>query len=272
MKKYHYIIAVLGLMMMTACKKTGGDIQQLPQGPPPQIATIKQTMASNQAYDLTKEFVYDTQNRLKEVKHSGMQSANIIERYSYNGILVQYKQYIGTAETVYTTVDYKLNSDGRTEKAYTPHYNSSSLYEYNSAGYITRVNFVIGASGSGHQIYHYSNGNVLDSISGYFADGTKGYVHVFTYETGKNNTIDNENKGLYILGRSQAAPLKKRILYDYNYPFKEGIRFKYYELDYTYEYDHNNRIKKHTAVQTLHGSNGSSQSYVKEVMEYTYKQ
>lgn len=60
-------------------------------------------------------------------------------------------------------------------------------------------------------------------------------------------------------------------MFYYNLPGMQGIRFKNAEIDYTYEYDNNNRIKKHSAVETQYNANGTSLYFIKEVIEYRYK-
>lgn len=54
--------------MLAACKKNNSNVEPSPQGTPALLASTKQTIAGGQAYNLTKEFIYDAQNRLKELK------------------------------------------------------------------------------------------------------------------------------------------------------------------------------------------------------------
>ena len=272
MKKKISIIVAMSLLTTTACKKNTDSVAPQPNGTLPLIASIKQTMFSNQVYDLKKEFVYDSVNRLKEVKHSGANTSNVTEKYAYSGSSVQYRHYISGAETLSAAINYTLNGEGKATILVAPYFNASNVNEYNSAGYITRVNYLSNNKGTGFQLYHYRAGNILDSISGFGAEGDKKYVHVFTYEAGKKNTISDENRGLQMLGKVHEAPVKKRTMFSYDIISREGERLKYFELDYNYDYDNNGRIKKHTVVQTQYSyPSGSSQSYIKEVMEYTYK-
>jgi hypothetical protein len=262
------IFTALVFLVLAACKK---NTDLAPAKPAPLLATIKHTMQSNQPYDITRQFIYDSSNRLIEVIHSGKNTADAKEKYTYAGNKILYRHYVGTSETLSAALDYTLNDQGRAEKTYSPHFNQTSINEFNSDGYITRINYLFNTTAAGFQRHHYGAGHLLDSITGFAADGTLKYVHVFTYEPGKQNTISDENKGLAALGRATPAPVRRRTLYVYDQPGKDGIRMKYYELDYSYEFDGQGRIKKHTTVQTQYGSNGSSQSYIREVMEYTYK-
>jgi hypothetical protein len=274
MKKI-FLPAALAAILLVSCKKDKYTIPAPPppQGPPPQIATVKQTIHNNQAYDLTKEFVYDMEGRLKEVKYSGSEGQGTNEKYTYTGNAVMYQYFTGGAEAGSARVNYALTGNNLAGMSVNPYFNTSSLYAYNGNGYLARVNFLSNGAAAGAEVYHYSSGNVLDSMSGFSSGNAKQYVHIYTYETGKRNTIGDGNRGIKILGKNQAAPLKKKTLYTYQLPGNTGIRVKFCETDYTYEYDSEGRIKKHTAVYTpYYHSGGAGQSYTLEVMEYTYKQ
>jgi hypothetical protein len=273
MKKIFFPAALAAILFASCKKDKDGVVPSPPQGPPPQIATIKQTIHNNLPYDLTKEFVYDMEGRLKEVKYSGAQGQGTNEKYTYTGNAVTYRYFIAGAEAGSASINYTLNSNNLAGISVSPYFNASSLHEYNSNGYLTHTNFLHNGVAVGNAVYHYSSVNELDSMSGFSSGNAKQYVHIYTYETGKRNTIGDENRGIKILGKDQAAPLKKRILYSYQLPGYTGIRMKFHEIDYTYEYDNEGRIKKHTAVYTPYNYSGSAgQSYTSEVMEYTYKQ
>jgi hypothetical protein len=267
-----FLPAVLAAILFASCKKDT-TLPPPPQGPPPQIAVIKQTTLSNQAYDLTKEFVYDMEGRLKEIKHSGAQGHGVNEKYTYTANAVMYQHFIAGAETASARINYTFNSNNLAGMSVSPYFNASSLHEYNSNEYSSHTSFLSNGNVTGSAVYHYSSGNVLDSMSGLNTGSAKQYVLLYTYETGKKNTIGDGNRGFKILGKDQAAPLKKKPLYTYQLPGYAGVRIKFYKIDYTYEYDNEGRIKKHTAVYTPYNNSGSAgQIYTLEVMEYTYKQ
>src|SRR5687767_1503298 len=92
--------ALLAATLIISCKKDGDTPGPQAQGPPPQIVTIKQTIGGGMSYDLTKQFAYDATGHLKEIKHSGASTANVIEKYIYDGNQLQYRHYVGAVESV----------------------------------------------------------------------------------------------------------------------------------------------------------------------------
>jgi hypothetical protein len=265
MKKKSSIIAVITLLALAACKKDKGTMPPAPQEPAPQIASIKETINAGGAVDITKTFVYDAENRLKEIKYSG--AYNITERYNYTGNLIQYRYFSGATEISTQFATYALNNNGRVENWIRPGDNTTTTYEYNNSGYITRINYTLNSIGIGYDIYHYSGTMVLDSISVFAANGGKAYVNVFTYETGKRNTIGNENKGLKVLGKDQAAPLKSKTVFRLS---SNGIRQTH--NSYSYQYSNDGRIAKMTNTHTIYSNGVPVQAYIAEQLEYTYKQ
>ena len=261
---------------MAACKKENTSAEPpVPQSPPAQLATSKETgVTAGQTFYINRTFVYDEQSRLNEIKFiSPNNGYNVVEKYTYTGNKVLYRYYVNNAEVPSAATDYILNGSNRAEATLYPNSNTFRTSEYNSGGYITRMNMNFGGANKRYQIYHYNTGNVLDSVSEFYEDGSKIEVTVFSYETGKKNTIANGNKGIQFLSTAQAAPVKKSTVFNFQRAGMGGIRSKLSETAYTYEYDSNNRIKKYSAVETGYESNGSAgPSGVKEVMEYTYKQ
>jgi hypothetical protein len=269
MKKQFSMIAVLGILTMAACKKNNDDAVPPPQQEPvTQIASIKQIANNGAAYDLTKELIYDSEGRLKEIKYSGANSNMAGEKYTYSGNTVQYRHLTAGAEDAYASAGYTLNSQGRIQKKLMPYFNFTDLYEYNSAGFITRQTYLRNGSGDGYAIYHYSSSNVLDSISGFTSAGIKTIVSVFIYETGIKNSIGNENTGLKMLGKDQAAPVKSRQVFVY----EAGSRRLTSATGYLYLFDTDGRITKAVAYQTDYPAGSQSVTYVKETLLYTYKQ
>jgi hypothetical protein len=268
MKKQFSIIAVLSILTMAACKKNNDATAPPPQQEPvTQIASIKQTLSSGAAYDLIKEFIYDSEGRLKEVKYSGANSNMAGEKYTYSGNMVQYRHLTAGAEDAYASADYTLNSQGRIQKKLMPYFNFTDLYEYNSVGAIIRQTYLRNGSGDGYAIYHYSGNNIVDSISGFTSAGIKTIVSLFTYETGKKNSIGNENTGLKMLGKNQAAPVKSRQVFVY----EAGSKRLTSSTIYVYLFDTDGRITKAVAYQTDYPAGSPPVSYVKETLLYTYK-
>jgi hypothetical protein len=265
MKKQFSIIAMLGILTIAACKKNNdATAPPPPQGPAPQIASIKQTISGGNAVDITKTFVYDAENRLKEIKHTG--ANNITERYNYTGNPIQYRYFFGTTEMPEHSVNYTLNNNDRVETLILTHFNVVRNYEYNNSGYITRINYALNGNGTGYNIYHYSNSMALDSISFFSATSEKVRVQVFTYETGKKNTIGSENQGLKMLGKDQAAPLKSKTLFELSYS-----RIRKSHNDYSYLYRNDGRIVKLTNTLTKYANGVPVQTFIEEELEYTYK-
>lgn len=272
MKKQILIITALSLLTVAACKKDNSDIEPLPQEQPALLASTKQTVSGGQAYNLTKEFLYDAQNRLKELKSINIGDPVVTEKYIYAGNKVQYRYFNDATEVAAAAADFLLNGNGRVDTTvYLSSASARRTHEYNNSGFITRINFLQNGVNTGYHVYHYNAATVLDSLSVFNGNGSRSSVNVYTYVAGKNSSTVDDNTGLQIFGKKQTSPVKKRTMFYYNLPGMQGIRFKNAEIDYTYEYDNNNRIKKHSAVETQYNPNGTSQYFIKEVIEYMYK-
>jgi hypothetical protein len=268
--KKNFLPAALAAILLASCKKdNAASPPPAPQEPAPQIASIKQTISFGNAVNITKNFLYDAENRLKEIKHTGSGSQNVNEKYNYTGNLVQYRNFEGTTEITNRAADYTLNNDGQVVKQVIPLSNSTIIYEYNNAGYIKRLNYNLNGNETDYDIYYYSGNNVLDSITTFAINGAKKAGQAFTYEAGSKNTTGNENTGLKMLGKNQAAPLKSKAVFFFN---NSGMRYKNAQHNYTYTYGSNGRIEKliHTYTSYLNGA--PQQTIIQEELEYTYKQ
>jgi hypothetical protein len=265
-KKLLYVMPAV--LFFVSCKKdNAASTPPAPQEPVTQIATIKQTRNNDAAYDLTREFFYDSEGRLKEIKYSGANSNMAGEKYTYNGNTAQYRYLTAGAEDAYGSADYTLNSQGRIQKKLMPYFNITDLYEYNNAGFITRRDFIRNGSGDGYAIYHYSGNNVLDSISGFTKTGIKTIAYVFTYTTGVKNTTGNESMGLKMLGKDQAFLLETKTVVEY----QNGIRRVSSKNVYSFILYPDGRTKKLTNLQYDFPVGSPSINFIKEILEYTYR-
>jgi hypothetical protein len=266
-KKLLYVIPAV--LFFVSCKKDNAtNPPPAPQEPVTQIASIKQTRNNDAAYDLTKEFFYDSEGRLKEIKYSGANSNMAGEKYTYSGNTAQYRYLVAGTEYAYASVDYTLSNNGVVEKKLYPVLQIGDQYEYNSAGFITRQTYLRNGSGDGYAIYHYSGNNVLDSISGFTAAGIKTIAYVFTYTTGVKNSTGNESMGLKMLGKDQAFLLETKTAVEY----QNGIRRVSSKNVYSFILYPDGRIQKITNLQYDFPPGSASVSFIKEILLYTYKQ
>jgi len=269
MKKSSLLVGAITLLFFIACKKD----KAAPDVPLAKIKTSNRTVFSGVPYDLTEEFIYDDEGRVKEIKQYGMNTASISKRYTYVINQVYYRYYVTGAEQTTHAVDYKLNSAGLVQEVLSASNNQKLVYEYNNLKYLKKVNYFQNGLPDGYVLYSYSNENTLDSISGYFNDNTKAYVSIYAYESGKRNTTGNENKGLGMFGKDQQLPLKKETRIVYNFPGGVfGVRLKFFENVSEYTYSAIGNIKTAAISRTDFTAAGTaSQPYISAAFEYVYE-
>jgi hypothetical protein len=269
MKKAILLAGTFCLLLFLSCRKDKSN----PEAPLAKLKTSKQTMFSNVPYDYTSEFIYDEEGRVSEIKQFGMNTAIISKKYTYVLNQVYYRHYLTGVEQTSQAVDYTLNNAGLVQDLVSSSYNQKFVYEYNNQKYIKKVYYFRNGSPDGYLLYSYSNGNILDSISGYNNDNTRAYVSIYSYEPGKRNTIGNENKGLGMFGKDQQLPQKKETRVVYNFPGGPyGVRLKFFENVYEYTYSATGNIKTATIYRTDFTSTGAaSQPYISAAYDYAYE-
>jgi hypothetical protein len=267
MKKTIFFSAIC-MLLAAACKK---DKTETPSGPPPSLIIVKQTISSGTPVNLYEEYIYDSDKRLAEIKQPQVNNSNISRKYFYTGSQVKFRYYNNGAEQNAGAFNYLLNGAGQIQESEQVGANSRINWEYDAAGYIKKGNYFRNGVSEGYTVYSYSGSNVLDSITFYEPNGKQAYVSIFLYESGKANTIGNENRGLAIFGKDQRQPLKKETRIVYNYPGYAGQRLKFFDFAYDYTYDGSGRVKSSVITRTDYAPNGNSGFYTLAAYEYIYQ-
>lgn len=269
MKKKLLVFCASIMLLIPGCKKNNNTSTPVSA----QITAIKQTISNGNNYNLLETFIYDDEEKqLKEIKQYLSNGSVISKRYTYAENEVQYRSYLDGTEQPFESVSYSLNTAGLVHERTSAYYGFSSVYTYNDRDFLTNAAHYHNGILEGFEVYHYGTNSRLDSMVYFDRDSIVTYVNLYTWSADKKNTTGNRNKGLRIFGKDHEQVIKKETRMAYNLPNREGNRLKYFELEYEYSYDNEERIKTATITRTDYRyPGGNSSIYVLAAYEYSYQ-
>lgn len=179
MKRYLFSFCCFLAIVIGGCKKSQPLLA--PEPPPEKLVTIKQTINNGAPVKFFDEFVYDDEDRLKEIKANNGNGSVINRRYYYSGNQVQYKYYVNGIEQPTMSLDLTINSAGYVEESLSLQQGYRLVYEYNNMNFVKKINFLLNGVHNSYSQYYYSSNNRLDSMVYRSNDNMNSYVTTYSY-------------------------------------------------------------------------------------------
>ncbi len=201
------------------------------------------------SYSIIK-YYYNPDGKVKTIKYFSDHLSLVNYFYDKNYIYI-----VNSIDSIapFDTTILTLNSKGYVERTYRSiiryGYKHMGTFRYNADGYLIELSdttfFDDHIFQMGSYTYSIENGNQAEMKWVNGQDSSVNYTY-YTFNTDKANTITNENKGMWFLGKSNNNPISQRVS-------SSGTS------TYTYDFDQNNRIIKSTMTTE---NSTSSISYV----------
>lgn len=229
------LFMAIGLLCFTSCSKDDSDAK-------PEVIRLKTATSTIQNESSSMIFSYNEDNRLTKCQYDDASYDTIL--YYADSIIIN--SYIAPA-TLYSKSVYQLNSKGLAVTGECTYYVKSSAkvsvfspfhfpnasaiytYKYDANGYLVEMTEIAEGTTSTYT-YVIENGNTV-SQTVYL--GTIPIQASITFDTGKKNTIGNENKGVDFMGKQ-----------DNNLMTNVTVSAYSYSLNVEYEFDAKNRVTK----------------------------
>lgn len=275
--KNKLLTALILLFFISACKKDEDNVDN--NTPLPQKSCFINTIVSGT--DKTV-YTYDAENRVIKVESFEANVLDYYETFTYtnSNVTVKYFEGNGTAdgqdvaEMQNGRVTKVVSTDSYTNNGFTETYTSTYVYEYNSAGFLTKSTGEsktttnkpnTPATTSTETItYTYQNDNLSQKVESY-QSGSSSYTSTYSYEyfTDKDNVVnigyeigDYDDEYVFLFGKQSKNLIKKVSYVDRD--VNSGVTQNYSgSSTYTFDYDANGKPNKVTEVSS-NTSNGQT--------------
>lgn len=237
------LVMALGLLCFTSCSKDDSDSK-------PEVIRLKTATSTIQNETSSMIFTYDKDNRMAKCLYGDASYDTIL--YYADSVIVS--SYIDPS-TLYSKTVYQLNSKGlavtgectyflkssANVSVFSPFHfpNASAIYtyEYDANGYMVEMTEIIEGMTNTYN-YVIENGN---TVSRTMYIGSIPIQVDLTFDTGKSNTIGDQNMGIDFRGKQD-----NNLMINITVPSLSS-----YSFNLVYEYDAKNRVTKQSIPDDL---------------------